>query len=537
MTAHDITGLAGGLGLFLLGLWLVSYGIKNAAGNRMKDALTRMTGSPAGGILTGIWLAPLVQSSGTVTAMLMGLAGAGLIPLFNALWIVVGANIGSTAVTWLIALVGLKLSLQNAALPAIALGMLIKSLSRNPRLTYLGIAIAGFGAIFVGIDLLKNEMAGAAESLSFLSAQDSVLKMLFHASAGGLLIGAVAQSSAPGTALALTGAATGLLSPEAAVLAVLWTHLGSTSIVLLPSIGAEPRERRVALVHAGFNAIMAITGTAVIASLIPASSMLISMLPALQHGPATSVAMCQTLVALACAAAMLPFGTSITRYLNGRFKTENEHISRPKHLSVDPAAEPWLGTEALEREIGRMSKYSLGLLHAALSGAASTAAAKARGSAIEELGAGIDEYAARLAHPDVPDDVRRRLPGFFRAAQHYERIAAISSSLPSLTPQTRASAGRDYGDLYGRFRETIREVLSFCSYRDSTWTPKEAQRSMKMLESIYAKLKASLLDAGSQGAISPTDMESLLHEARSFRRAASVALKARRKLAETQIPQ
>src|SRR5690606_2079899 len=100
-----------------------------------------------------------------------GLAGAGLVPLYNSLWIVVGANVGSTGVTWLIALVGLKLSLQKVALPAIAIGMLIKSVSRSPRLTAFGLAIAGFGALFVGIDLLKSGMSEAADNLSFLSSE------------------------------------------------------------------------------------------------------------------------------------------------------------------------------------------------------------------------------------------------------------------------------------------------------------------------------------------------------------------------------
>ena len=143
----------GGLGLFLLGMTVLTDGLRALAGRALRRLLSRFTRSPLSGAMTGAVTTAVVQSSSATTVAAVGFVGAGLLTFPQALGIVLGANVGTTITGWLVALLGFKLELGTAAMPIVLVGALIRLFARG-RASAVGFAVAGFGLIFVGISLL-----------------------------------------------------------------------------------------------------------------------------------------------------------------------------------------------------------------------------------------------------------------------------------------------------------------------------------------------------------------------------------------------
>ncbi|HSK28542.1 MAG TPA: Na/Pi symporter, partial [Candidatus Limnocylindria bacterium] len=151
--------LAGGIGLFLLGMALLSDGLKAFAGDSLRRALVQFTGSPIKAFASGALATALVQSSSATTVMVIGFVSAGLLTFPQAIGVVLGASLGTTSTGWIVSAIGLKVSVGYYALPLVGIGAFVKLLARG-RWRSLGLALAGFGLIFVGIETLQNGMQG-----------------------------------------------------------------------------------------------------------------------------------------------------------------------------------------------------------------------------------------------------------------------------------------------------------------------------------------------------------------------------------------
>lgn len=249
--------LLGGVGLFLVGMILMSDGLKAAAGSSLQRILEKATGTPFTAFLSGMGLTALVQSSSTTTITTIGFVSAGLLTFPAALGVIIGANVGTTSTGWIVSLLGFRLNVGAIALPFIGVGALLKLLG-NGRRAHVGMAIVGFGLIFVGIDFLQSGMSGVAQSID--------LTGLSHASFGGrlglLLVGTVMtvllQSSSAAVALTLTALFSGAINLEQGAYLVIGQNLGTTVKAVLAAIGASVPARRTALAHILFNLITAL---------------------------------------------------------------------------------------------------------------------------------------------------------------------------------------------------------------------------------------------------------------------------------------
>lgn len=152
--------LLGGLGLFLLGMTMLTDGLKLAAGRALERMLEAWTRTWLHGLFTGVLLTALVQSSTAMTVAAIGFVNAGLLSFTSALWVVFGSNFGSTVTGWLVAWLGFKLKIDAFALPFIGIGMALKLTGEGSRRGALGMAVAGFGLLFLGIDMLKQGFEG-----------------------------------------------------------------------------------------------------------------------------------------------------------------------------------------------------------------------------------------------------------------------------------------------------------------------------------------------------------------------------------------
>ena len=157
MTA-DILFVFGGLGLFLLGMVVLTEGLRQLAGSALRRLLSEFTKTPIRGVAAGAMSTAVIQSSSATTVTAVGFVGAGLLTFPHGLGIVLGANIGTTVTGWIVAIVGFKLHLGLIVLPLVLVGVLLRLFS-NTRLRHIGWALAGFGLLFVGIDAMQQGMA------------------------------------------------------------------------------------------------------------------------------------------------------------------------------------------------------------------------------------------------------------------------------------------------------------------------------------------------------------------------------------------
>ncbi len=245
-------GLLGGIGLFLLGMTLLTDGLKSFAGDNLRMALLRFTDKPSKAFAAGALVTALVQSSSATTVTVIGFVSAGLLAFTPAVSVVLGASLGTTATGWLVSVVGLKVSVGFYALPLIGIGAFLRLLGRG-RGRALGLAIAGFGLIFVGIETLQRSMEGLSEvfRLSEMPAAGftgHLLTMLI-----GLLMTVVMQSSSAAVATTLTALHTGSIAFDQAASLVIGAAIGTTVTGALAAIGGSVPAKRTALAHVLFN--------------------------------------------------------------------------------------------------------------------------------------------------------------------------------------------------------------------------------------------------------------------------------------------
>ncbi len=250
--------IIGGLGLFLLAIGMMTDGLKLAAGNALRTLLAKWSKTPLRGVMSGAAMTALVQSSSAVTVASLGFVNAGLLSMRHALGIVYGANIGTTMTGWLVALVGFKINIQVIALPMIGAGMLLKLLRPNSRLASAGVALAGFGLFFVGIDTLKLAFEGMVSTFDLGQFTASGVSGFLLYLALGFAMTVLTQSSSASIALTITAATSGMVGIYAAGAMVIGANIGTTSTAIFASIGATSSAKRVASAQVIFNVATAI---------------------------------------------------------------------------------------------------------------------------------------------------------------------------------------------------------------------------------------------------------------------------------------
>lgn len=248
---------AGGLGLFLLGMDLMTEALRSLGGHHLRQALLRFTRSPWSGAAAGAIGTALVQSSTATTVATVGFVSAGLLSFQASLGIIFGANVGSTGLGWLVALLGIKLDLAGMLLPLVLVGAGLRLLGRG-RQALVGQALAGFALLFVGIGALQLAMAGQGLLLDpsrfdALSGSGRLQLVLL-----GLLSTVITHSSGAGVATALAAMAAGAIGLPQACALVIGMDLGTTVTALMASLGASLSARRTAAAHVIFNLFTAV---------------------------------------------------------------------------------------------------------------------------------------------------------------------------------------------------------------------------------------------------------------------------------------
>ena len=253
---YDFLKLIGSLGLFLYGMKIMSEGLQKVAGDRLRSILTAMTTNRVTGVLTGVLITALIQSSSATTVMVVSFVNAGLLTLAESISVIMGANIGTTVTAWIISIFGFKVDMAAFALPLLAIALPLIFSGKSNRKS-IGEFIFGFSFLFMGLSYLKAnapDLNANPEMLAFVQNYTdmgffSILLSLFI----GTILTMIVQASAATMAITLIMCANGWISLELGAALVLGENIGTTITANLAALTANTQAKRAALAHFVFN--------------------------------------------------------------------------------------------------------------------------------------------------------------------------------------------------------------------------------------------------------------------------------------------
>lgn len=517
--------LLGGIGLFLLGMRLMTDGLTASAGGGLRTILAGATRSRGRALVSGLIITTGVQSSSAVIFATIGFVNAGLLSLGQSVGLVYGANLGTTLTSWLVAVAGFNLHLRALALPAIGLGALAWAISRSSRWGALGQAVAGFGLFFLGIDVLRDAFDGLGGMFSVQGQDAETVAGIAAFVLSGIAITLLTQSSSATLAITLTAAAGGLLPLQAAAAMIIGANVGTTSTAVFAAIGATSPARRVAAAHVLFNAVTAAMALALLPALLWLAGAIAGLASDDPH-IALALAVFHTLTKLLGVAVMWPLTPRVVAALERRFRTGDEDQARPRYLDTNLLTTPALALDALGMELRRMGALAAGGCLAALQEArGSVAQAESGQQVMESLQTAVGEYSAGLHHVVHDPGQDERLPSALRVAQYHVNMAEMSVELARLRPQANVEEGRT-ATLLGGIRDQAAVLLRAAGEPPERRGEVDMARLLNQFETTYQQFKSAALHAGSAGAIAPRQMAAVLEYGSALRRTCSQAGKA-----------
>jgi phosphate:Na+ symporter len=420
---------AGGLGIFLFGIKYMSDGLQKSAGDKMRDVLAKYTSNPFLGVLFGIGVTILIQSSTGTTVMAIGLINAGLMTLRQAIGVIMGANIGTTMTAFI---VGIKI--ETYSLPIIGLGAILLFFIGRKKVQYIGQVVFGFGMLFLGL----STMGSGLKPLSNLPAFSEFIVNMSEYPVLGLLAGTVftviIQSSTAAIGILQTLADEGMISFRHSLPILFGDNLGTTITAVIASIGASLAARRAAFVHVMFN----VFGVILFMISLPLVYNVLMWM-----GPDVNVRMqiayahgffnvANTIIFFP----LIPFlAWVVTKMVPGKM---DELEFAPKFLDVRLLATPSMALGQAQHEIMRMGKYAREALEDA-TGYFFRRDAKAANMALQkeqlvnELERKITDYMVQIHQNGLPEAESELATGLMHAVNDIERIGDHAENIVELT--------------------------------------------------------------------------------------------------------
>lgn len=357
MDFTSIMALLGGLALFLYGMQMMSTGLEASAGNKMKMILEKLTANRFVGVLVGAFITAVIQSSSATTVMVVGFVNSKMMTLSQAVWIIMGANIGTTITSQLIALdVG-------AFAPMVAfLGVAAIVFCKNEKLKHIGEIIAGLGILFIGMDMMSGAMKPLADSESFVSLltrfENPVLGIL-----AGTVFTALIQSSSASVGILQALASSGAIGLESAAFVLFGQNIGTCITALLASVGTSRNAKRTTLIHIMFN----VFGTVVFTILCVATPLVLMVKGWTPDNPSAQIANLHTTFNIVTTLLLLPIGTWLTRLAQVLLKDGKEqetdtmqvkYLLDMKRIKADTLGVSMICTEGIKKELARMMEMA-----------------------------------------------------------------------------------------------------------------------------------------------------------------------------------
>jgi len=425
----------GGVGLFLLGMSVMTNGLKALAGSGLRTTLSRAAATPLSGTFWGAFVTLIVQSSSATTMTIIGLVSAGLLTFSHGLGLVFGANIGTTGTAWFIALIGVRVSLTAAALPMIFVGALIKLLGRG-RVSAAGGALAGFALVLFGLTTLQQGMGGLAARLhpadlpavfgpgvSWWSSLFGVLALI----AIGLAMTTVMQSSTAAVAVTLSAQFAGAVGLDQACALIIGQNIGTATSSAMAAIGASSTAKRLALAYILFKLIAALIALV----LFPVTIPLLVRASKTVDG-VTLLAGYHTAYNVIGVAVLLPLIDRFTRLVERILPEGGSPLTR----CLDPAAlvTPLAAEEAVRRTVARSLGNMCGSFGKALTATNHGPSGRGRQDAVSVTEASdalrrAREFMSEASGPPESEEEQERLTSTLHALDHASRLAEVADEI------------------------------------------------------------------------------------------------------------
>lgn len=454
MGITDVLALLGGLALFLYGMQMMSTGLEAAAGNRMKSILEKLTSNRVKGVLVGAAITAVIQSSSATTVMVVGFVNSGLMTLKQAVWVIMGANIGTTITGQLIALdIGAIAPL--FAIAGVGAIMFIKS----EKVHHISSIFAGLGILFMGMDMMGAAMSPLKESEAFIS-----LMTKFDNPLLGILVGAlftaVIQSSSASVGILQALASTGMIPLSSAMFVLFGQNIGTCITAVLASIGMKVNAKRTTVIHLLFNIIGAVLFT-VICLVTPYVTWIEAMTPG---DPVAQIANAHTVFNIVTTLLLLPFGTHMAniavRILPDSKKADDEDL-RLKYIrpfeSSYAIGHSAVAVSQVRDEVNRMRDMVAKNISDSFDSLVQydeklRKKVSEREEYIDFLNKGISEYIVSLMASEMNMSDSRKINGYYAIISNLERIGDHAVNL--------AEYGDDMRKWEIDFSDTVKEELN-----------------------------------------------------------------------------
>jgi phosphate:Na+ symporter len=421
--------IIGGVGLFLLGMTVMTGGLKALAGSALRTVLGKAAATPLRGAFWGAIATLFVQSSSATTMTTIGLVSAGLLTFPQGLGLVFGANVGTTGTGWLVALIGVRVSLTAAALPMIFVGAMVKLLGGG-RVAGAGAALAGFGLVLFGLTTLQEGMGGLAERLhpadlpavlagpgvGWLSSMFGVLTLVVI----GLLMTTVMQSSTAAIALTMSANYAGAVGLDQACALIIGQNIGTATSSAMAAIGASTTAKRLAIAYVLFKLISAVIALVLFPFVTP-----LLVRAANTFDGVTLLAGYHTAYNVVGVSVLLPLIDRFTRFVERLLPERASPLTR----CLDPSAllTPIAAVEAVRRTIARAVGVVCDTVDASLASVKGSGTVSPRKSALSIPEAGDALRQAQLFMSDVDgppesEEEQRRLTSTLHALDHACRL-------------------------------------------------------------------------------------------------------------------
>lgn len=499
MSITNLLMLLGGLGLFLYGMQMMGSGLEAAAGNRMKRILECLTSNPILGVLVGAVITAVVQSSSATTVMVVGFVNSGMMTLRQAVWVIMGANIGTTITGQLIALdVG-------AIAPLFAfIGVVLVVFIKKQSVRYYGQIIAGLGILFIGMDMMSSSMAPLRESEAFVNLLTQFSNPVLGILAGAVFT-AIIQSSSASVGILQALASSGVIGLSNAVFVLFGQNIGTCITAVLASVGTSRNAKRTTIIHLMFNIFGTVLFT-VICIFSPLTDWVSSWTPG---SPSAQIANMHTLFNIVTTLLLLPFGGYLAK-LATRILPEKptEALENGVHqlLYIKPvdqlSAEHHVGTSAIvingvQRELARMAEMVLKNVDESFQ--AVLEGSPARLEQVEEteeyidyLNQQISRYISHIIVFETNPQDSEQISAFFKISTNLERIGDHAVNIceyTQLLEQKHIGFSQKAKAEIQSMRETSLEAIR--SLGDMSRVDEDA---LKAIESFEQKIDDMTLD-------------------------------------------
>lgn len=495
MGYEELFLFAGGLGMFIYGMQIMSQGLENAAGNRMKSLLEVLTKNKLMGVALGALITAVIQSSSATTVMIVGFVNAGIMNLTQAMGVIMGANIGTTMTAWIVSMGEWASFLKPSTLAPIAIvvGVVVMMLGKRRATKDIASIVVGFGLLFVGIE----NMSASMEGLKDVPAFTNLFVILGRNPLFGILVGAgvtaIIQSSSASVGILQSLAVAGLIPFNSAVYIIMGQNIGTCITAILSSMGAKKNAKTAALMHLMFN----IIGTIIFSVASIAFFKIVN--PAWGHGmiTATQISTVHTAFNIATTVLLFPFSNLIIKLAKkiGGIKKEDEE---EKLLSLDDRMlnTPTIALQATIAEVGHMGekvKDTLEVTKRVLftKNKEDIRLVKEDEEVVDQYCSGITDYALKLTGLQISDREHQHIAHLLQVLSDMERISDYCENISEFA-ETMAEKKLAFSEVGA---EGLKEMLGVCadSYKYAIEGFMEEDKE-KALQAIELERKADKLE-------------------------------------------